>query len=251
SYADIKGNTLTLALALEADDKTDWGIFGRKFDGSYTTSHRASLASGEYTIHSDGDLKTHDIGLFAEYRPQGEKETGYYYQAIVRAGRSTNDFSTDTSYGASKFRSGRSLFGFSLGGGYAADIGRGTTADYYSHLIYTKLDGDSVAGSIEKNISLKSSESVRLMSGVQFTFNQNRKTQTYLGAALDYEFSGKVDTYINGLKADGAHLKGLSGIRELGLISKQSDTLTIDLEILGYVGKKKGLGGTLALSKKF
>lgn len=91
SHADIDGNTLAMALAFKASDKTTWGIYGQKFDGSYKTSHNVSLSSGNHTIHADGDLKTHDIGLYVEHRPNGEAASGYYYQAFISAGRRTLD----------------------------------------------------------------------------------------------------------------------------------------------------------------
>ena len=247
SHADLQGNNFALALAWEKG-KTTWGIIGQSFDGSYTTTHTASVGGAGQTIHSAGDLKQRDLGLFAEYRPD---DSGRYYQGLIKTGSSKNDFRADNANGGSRFRSDRDLFGLSLGGGFVKQTAPNRSLETYQHLIYTLLGSDQVTDSIGQDIRFDSDNSLRLLAGARWTQEQQGKASFYAGAALDYEFRGKTGATINSNRADGANLKGLTGILELGFSAKQSETLTLDGALYGYVGKKEGLAGSLTLTKRF
>ncbi len=247
SHADVKGNNLALALAWE-NGSTTWGILGQKFDGSYTTTHSADLGGATQTIHSNGDLKQHDLGLFAEYRPD---DSDRYWQGLLKAGKSQNDFRADNANGGSRFRSDRGVFGLSLGGGFVKEAAPGRSLETYQHLIYTRLGTDRITDSLGQDIRFDSDDSLRLLAGLRWTLEREGKAGFYAGAALDYEFRGKTGATIDGERADSASLQGLTGILELGFSAKQSDTLTIDGAVYGYVGKKEGITGSLTLNKKF
>ncbi len=247
SHADIQGNNFALALAWEKD-KTTYGLIGQTFDGSYTTTHQASVGGVGQTIHSAGDLKQHDIGLFAEYRPD---DSGRYWQALVKGGSSKNDFRADNAQGGSRFRSDRDVFGLSLGGGLVKQTGTGRSLETYQHLIYTRMGSDQVTDSIGQDIRFDASNSLRLLAGARWRLEREGKPSFYAGAALDYEFRGKTSATIDGNQADSADLQGLTGILELGFSAKQSETLSLDGALYGYVGKKEGLAGSLTLTKRF
>ena len=247
SHADVKGNNFALALAWENGDTT-WGLIGQRFDGSYTTTHTASVGGAAQSIRSAGDLKQSDFGLFAECRPD---DSGRYWQGLVKAGNSQNDFKADNANGGSRFRSDRSVFGLSIGGGFVKETAPNRSLETYQHLIYTRLSSDRVTDSIGQDIRFDSDDSVRLLAGARWTLECQDKSSFYAGAAVDYEFRGKTGATIDGSRADGADLQGLTGILEMGFSAKQSETLTIDGAFYGYIGKKEGIIGSLTLSKKF
>lgn len=247
SHADVQGSNLALALAWEKG-KTTWGIIGQSFEGSYTTSHTADVGGSVLTVNSAGDLKQRDAGLFARHRPD---DSGRYWQALVKGGQSKNEFKADNAHGGSRFRSDRDLFGLSLGGGFVKETAPNRSLESYQHLVYTRLGSDRVTDSIGQDIRLEASDSLRLVAGVRRTVEREGKPSFYAGAALDYEFRGKTGATIDGDKADGANLKGLSGVVEVGFSAHQSDTLTLEGALYGYAGKKEGLAGSLTLSKKF
>jgi hypothetical protein len=256
SHADVKGNNFIVALAKQTNEKMTLGLFGQKlFGGSYTTSHEALLSGGgTQTVNSAGDLDGQGFGIFAEYRPDGQKEgnIGRYYQAVIKAGNIKNDFRANN-YGSksSSFSSDKNVSGMSLGVGHVVKAGQNRTAEYYGHIIYTSVGSDSVTDSIEQQISFEKSSSTRLLAGAKLNFSfDNKKPKAYVGAALDYEFDGQSCAYVGGTKADAADLKGISGIIELGL-NNGNKTDIFDFGLQGYMGKKRGFGATLTLGKRF
>jgi outer membrane autotransporter protein len=93
----------------------------------------------------------------------------------------------------------------------------------------------------------------RIASCGRFAYAVNEYISPYIGAYWEHEFDGKQRATVNGVGIGSPSLKGDTGMGELGLTLKPSQTplLSFDLGVQGYVGKREGLTGTLRAKWEF
>jgi len=75
----------------------------------------------------------------------------------------------------------------------------------------------------------------------------------YLGVAYEYEFAGRAKAIADDEKVKVPSLRGSTGIAELGLTFEPCDDkpLTVDFGLQGYLGKRRGLTGSLQVRYVF
>jgi len=101
--------------------------------------------------------------------------------------------------------------------------------------------------------TVSAANSHRLRVGPRFTFDVSEVVSPYVGAAFEYEFSGKARATTNGLAIATPSLRGGTGIGELGLSITPcaKRPVTIDFGVQGYVGKREGVPGGLRVGYNF
>ncbi|GHV50968.1 hypothetical protein FACS1894168_2770 [Deltaproteobacteria bacterium] len=84
-------------------------------------------------------------------------------------------------------------------------------------------------------------------------YTVNEYISPYIGAAYEYEFNGDAKATTNGYSIKAPDLTGSTGIGELGLSLKPSQTLPLsfDLGVQGYVGKRESVTGSLQAKWEF
>ena len=92
-----------------------------------------------------------------------------------------------------------------------------------------------------------------LGGGFRFAYVVDELARVYVGAAYEQEFSGEAGATVYGYNVNPAKMSGSTGMGELGLYLKYSETLPlyIDLGIQGYMGKKEGVLGSLQVRYEF
>jgi outer membrane autotransporter protein len=125
--------------------------------------------------------------------------------------------------------------------------------DFYGKYFWTRQEGDSVTLSSGDPVAFADVDSQRLRLGGRLAYAANEYVSPYMGVAWEHEFDGRAQAATNGFAIDAPSLQGDSGIGELGLSLKPSQTLPLsfDLGVQGYVGKREGVTGSLQARFEF
>jgi outer membrane autotransporter protein len=117
--------------------------------------------------------------------------------------------------------------------------------ELYGKYFYTHQEGDSLTLSTGESIRFEDTDSSRARLGWRFSYAVNEYVTPYFGVAWEHEFDGKVLAYTNGFSIEAPSLRGNTGIGELGLTLRPSQTfpLYLDLGVQGYIGKRQGVSG--------
>jgi outer membrane autotransporter protein len=152
------------------------------------------------------------------------------------------DYDSDSAY-----------YGIHAGLGYIWNINDKAALDFYGKYFWTRQGSDSVRLSSGDPVSFKDIDSHRLQGGARFTCAVNEYVTPYVGAAYEHELDGKARASTYGYSIDSPKLTGGTGIGELGLNLKPSQTppLSCDLGVQGYVGKREGVTGSLQIKWEF
>ena len=245
SHVDSNNWNVAVAVGSKRELKKgslEWGVFGE-------------YGKSNYTLHSDagrGDGDSHYAGggLMAKWTNKHD----VYTEASVRLGR-LNDTASNllrdaagNSYG---YDVHANYFGAHVGIGKIIHYKGGKSLDVYGKYFYTKRDGvDFTSGG--NNYSLDSVASSILRVGARYG-TTDKKWNWYGGLAYEYEFDGKSEGTVDGVRIRAASVKGGSVRGEIGL--RMSATKTnpwqTDISIYGYGGKHRGFGGSVNVAYMF
>ncbi|MDR2925325.1 MAG: autotransporter outer membrane beta-barrel domain-containing protein, partial [Azoarcus sp.] len=102
-------------------------------------------------------------------------------------------------------------------------------------------------------VRFNSADSNRLRVGTRFVYAVNEYASPYIGAAYEHEYDGKARASTYGYSIDAPSLRGDTGIGEIGLTLKPSQTLPLsfDLGVQGYTGVREGVTGSLQIRYEF
>jgi outer membrane autotransporter protein len=179
-----------------------------------------------------------------------------YLDTSVRAGQSKTDFSSNdllnNAGNGTEYELSSVYYGAHLGIGYDLAITEKLSWDLSSRFIWTRQESGSVSINGSR-VNFKAADSKRWRAGSRFSYKANDYVRPYIGAYYDYEFDGIAKATVGRQKIPGPKLKGATGMGELGLSIKPSQTspLTIDLAAQGYTGKREGLTGSLQINFQF
>ena len=100
---------------------------------------------------------------------------------------------------------------------------------------------------------MDSMDSHRTNLGVRLNYSPDPRYTAYAGAAWEYEFNGKADGTVLGMRMDEADLGGSTGIFQVGVDLKPSaaSPWTFNLGVNGYVGEREGVSGQLKANYSF
>ena len=222
---------------------TEYGAFFEYGTASYTT----------FNGNERGDGSTHYTGggLLGKW----QQNDGFYVEGSLRVGSVHDDannllrnnlgvpysYDTDATY-----------WGAHLGVGKEFIVNNTDTLDVYAKYFYNHRGSVSFDAGGRYDLDGVNSNILRI--GTRYTVKKNEKFNYYGGLAVEHEFSGNATgTYIApggaiGLGLRGADISGTSVRGELGAIFQPDDKtpLTLDLNLTGFAGKKRGLSGGLS-----
>lgn len=247
SHVDVTGANAVVGLS------HDVSIFSAEFvlasfleygTGSYNTHN--SFVSGQ--LKGSGD--TEYFGLGALGRWVGRNNT--YIDGSVRVGKVSTDFKADLYADGqnAKYDYNSMYYGGHFGVGYLYDATDDMQVDLYAKYLATAQQGKKVTISSGEKLRFKESISSRARAGLRANFFTVETVRPYVGAAYEYEFSGKANASAYHMKWDAPSLKGASGIGEAGLTwVRGSWAFTLGAE--GYVGQRRGVTGNLQIGYEF
>jgi autotransporter-associated beta strand protein len=208
-----------------------------------------------YTVNGEDDLHYYGLGALARW----DSEEGYYADGSIRFGRIQNEFSSKDfidAYGNQSlvdYETKSLYYGLHVGGGYVWSINDAHSVDFYSRVLWTHVNGDTVKlttnGQQGETLKFSAANSTRFKLGARYLWSPSASIKPYAGLAWEYEFSGKADVSANGNKIDAASIKGSSAVGEIGVaIHPEESAWSFDLGLTGYAGKRKGGNGFAKVS---
>lgn len=205
--------------------------------------------------YGDGNYRTYDAGLYGHgdlrYRGVGllgrfTNPDKVFVEGSVRTGRVDNkarnvlrdgagngyDYDTDSRYTA-----------FHLGAGRTVDLNSRDSLEWYGRYFYTHVNGDDFEAGGQYHLDSVDSSLLRLGARWQ---RKSGKDAWYAGAAYEYEFDGEATGTADGRPIRSASLQGSSARLEAGMLWNR-DNWTIQTGVHGYLGKHRGVGGSVDL----
>ncbi len=127
----------------------------------------------------------------------------------------------------------------------------GRSLDVYGKFFVTRRDGASFDAGGRYDLDAVTSRVLR--AGARYTGTSGTKWNWYGGLAVEHEFGGEACGRADGARIRPADLKGTSLFAELGLRTEPTDTSPwrLDIGITGHAGKRKGIGGSVAVGYLF
>ena len=182
------------------------------------------------------------VGIIAKQ----SREDGVYYEGTARIGRAKTDFysnslklndkNIDTFY---EFSS--PVYAGHVKLGKVVKLDQRNSSDIYGIYSFSHQDRNNIRLVNGENYKFGSIDSNRLKFGCRITtkFNDGK---IYFGIAYQYETSAQIKARYSEEVISIADGKGGSGILELGykLSANRDNTLNIDLNAMGFVGRQKG-----------
>jgi outer membrane autotransporter protein len=230
------------------------GAFFEYGNGSYDTHNSFSNAA---SVHGKGDTYYLGGGILGRMDFQDTGPGHVYVETSARAGSTHNDYDNsdlrDSQGRRASYDSSSAYYGAHLGSGYIWNLTDKASLDIYGKYFWTRQSGDSVTLSTGESVRFRDADSHRLRLGSRLGYNLNEHVTPYIGAAFEHEFDGRVRATTNGNRIAAPDLKGCTGIGELGISLKPSQTLPLffDLGVQGYVGKREGVTGSLNIKWEF
>jgi outer membrane autotransporter protein len=257
SHVDMSSISLMAGLAFGTDlapgHLTLAGFF-EYGNGSYDTYNSFSNAA---SVHGDGDIYHIGGGVLGRMDFLDTGPGHFYVEASGRAGGVHNEYTNgdlrDSQNRRAEYDTSSTYYGLHLGVGYLWNINEKASLDLYGKYFWTRQEGDSVTLSTGDPVKFDDVDSHRLRGGARFAYAVNEHVSPYVGAAWEHEFDGRARATTNGFDIDAPSLRGDTGMGELGLTLKPSQTLPLsfDLGVQGYTGKREGVTGSLQLRYNF
>lgn len=237
------------------------GPFFEFGNGSYNTYNSFSR-SGD--VNGDGDLHYAGGGLLARLDLNGPAggelaRDAFYLEASGRAGGLKNDYANDDlrdplTGSRADYSTDSVYYSVHAGAGYIRRISAQATLETYGKFFWTRQSGEKVTLDNGDPIDFQSVTSERLRLGGRGTLAlRNKPVSLYAGLAWEHEFQGVSRATTYGYDIKEPSLRGDTGIGELGLNLQPTGELPlfVDLGVQGYLGKRRGVSGTLSLKWEF
>ena len=253
-YGNMGGSSLTQETSSHVNTHT-WNAilaFGHKNVQKLTTTEYGAFVEhgrGNYsTINGNerGDGSTHYTG--GGVLGKWQKNDGFYVEGSLRAGRIHDDADNvlrDAAGNPYSYETDATYWGAHIGVGKEIRLTPTGTLDVYARYFYNRRG--SVSFDAGGHYDLDAVNSSILWLGTRYTVKQNDNCKFYGGIAVEHEFDGKAGGCADGLAIRGADTSGTSVRGELGVNFKptKQSPVTLDLNISGFAGKKRGFTGGL------
>jgi hypothetical protein len=220
------------------------GLFVESGWGSYKTFNNFSDVAD---IRADGHGNYMGGGILARL----DRSSGSYVEGSLHAGHLNTTYGSNDflhAYGErASYETGSAYYSAHLGIGKIKKLSDETSLDLYGKYFWTHLPSRS-ADVLGDHFDFDSTSSNRLRLGARWTRSDKAyRGETYFGVAVEREFSGTQDGTTAGFDMLAPSLKGTSGLLEVGWrsILSKDHTFGSDIGILGHIGKRRGIGGSL------
>ena len=237
SYVDVNGYNFNFGFAKEVKNKSGKLLIGPLFEygrGNYE-SHLDDGTKGE------GYTQNWGLGVMAKQ----ENDNGVYYEASLRAGRITSDYSSANILpGAGivcSYDTSTTYTGAHFGIGKVQKLGKANALEYYGKFFINRQGGDSVTLSTGETYDFSSVTSKRSRLGLRYIYGTSSVRSLYVGLAWQYEFDGSATASYRGFETPSPSVKGSSVMAELGIrIAPKASPVSFDLGVSAWGGKQEG-----------
>jgi hypothetical protein len=248
SHVDVDSFNLLLGVSYRFESSSadiTLGAFFEYGNGNYDTYN--SFPDRDY--RGDGDVGYAGGGVLTRIEFAKSDAGSTYADLSVRFGRSANDFTLENN--GPKYDFDSNYFGLNVGLGHVFNITATTSLDIYAKYLWTHQKGKDVRINTGTVIRFDDVNSHRIRAGLRVAFQATDFIKPYIGAAYEYEADGRAHAMIGNAIIQSPELKGSTGIGELGLSVNIGSAVNLDFGVQGYVGKRKGVTGTVVLNLEF
>jgi hypothetical protein len=252
SYVNVKSFSLMIGASylIEAAPTTDVtvGLFFEYGKGSYD-SHNSFSGYGD--VEANGDTNYAGGGLLVRI-DFAKSPSGYNYVDVsARYGRVANEFSSNDFVEPIHYDFNANYLGVNAGIGHVFNFSDTVTLDIYGKYLWTRQEGKTVKISESQTAIFDPVSSQRIRLGGRASLSTYSFIKPYFGAAFEYEFGGDAKSTISGQAIEAPSLKGSTGMGELGITIDTGTVVNLDLGVQGYLGKRRGIAGSVVIDLKF
>ncbi|MDR1035871.1 MAG: hypothetical protein LBT40_04700 [Deltaproteobacteria bacterium] len=225
--ADVSAGRLTVAAFFESGDVDHDPFNDFAGPGSVRGTCNAEHVGGLLLVRLD--LAKSDAGFTCA-------------DASFRAGRASVAF-RNVEFGSEYSYDLKSNYsGFHVGVGHVFNVTDSTSIDFCGNWLFTRQGGNEHVACGER-IRFDDVSSRRLRAGIRLTAAIPGTVKPFFGVGCEHELDGRARARIRDLPADVPELKGGSGIGEIGLSVAATDSLTLDIGVLGSAGTRPASAG--------
>lgn len=219
----------------------EYGAFFEYGRGNYTTHNGDQRGDGS-TYYTGG-------GLLAKW----QKKDGIYVEGSLRAGNVHDDAKNvlrDAMGNPYSYETDAPYWGVHVGVGKVIQLNESSELDVYGKFFHNHRNSVSFDAGGHYDLDAVNSDVLRL--GTRYVMKRE-KWNFYGGLAYEQEFSGKAEGTADGMAIRGADTSGGSLRAELGAVlnPKKDGPITLDFNLSGFAGKKRGLTGGVAVTFNF
>lgn len=238
----VKTHTWNAILALGRKNEkklssTEYGAFFEYGKGNYSTFNGAERGDG--STHYTGG------GILGKW----QKNNGFYVEGSLRVGSINDDAHnvlrdiTGTPY---SYETDATYWGAHVGAGREIKVNKTDALDLYAKYFYNRRG--SVSFDAGGHYDLDAVESSVLRVGTRYTVKRSDNINYYGGLAVEHEFCGRASGFADGVAIRGADISGTSVRGEIGAIFRpgKKSNVTLDLNLSGFAGQKRGFTGGLS-----
>ena len=244
SHIDVRTWNAILALGTKNEKETgttNWGAFFEYGTGNYTTHDGADRGDGS-TTYTGG-------GLLAKWRAK----SGFYVEGSARAGNLRGDSRNVLRDGARVPYTcdiDSPYMGAHIGIGRTLEMKDGNLLDVYGKYLYNRRESFSFDAGGHYDIDDLTSQILRV--GARYIMKRE-SWNFYGGLAYEHELDGKATGKANGLDIRGVDMSGGSLRIELGAAMQpdKNSPWSLDFNVTGYAGKKRGVMGGISVGFAF
>ncbi|WP_027405847.1 autotransporter outer membrane beta-barrel domain-containing protein [Anaerovibrio sp. RM50] len=212
----------------------EYGAFLEYGTGSYTTFN------GQY--RGDGSSRYSGGGVLGKW----QHKDGMYVEGSLRGGRihsDANNLLRDGLGNGYSYTTDAPYWGIHLGVGKEIQVNKTDTLDVYAKYFFNRRGDVSFDAGGHYELDAVSSNVLRV--GTRYTVKKNKNFNYYGGLAVEHEFSGVANGTADGMAIRSADISGTSLRWEIGATFQPDDKtpMTLDLNLTGFAGQKRGLAG--------
>ena len=221
---------------------TEYGAFFEYGTGNYSTFNGDERGDGS-TRYTGG-------GILGKW----QKNNGFYVEGSLRVGSIHDDATNllrDMDRNPYSYNTDATYWGAHVGIGKEIQLNETAVLDLYSKYFYNRRG--SVSFEAGGHYDLDAVESSVLRIGTRYTLKKNDNFKFYGGLAVEHEFCGRAAGLADGVAIRGADIGGTSVRGEIGATFRpgEKSNVTLDLNLSGFAGKKRGLFGGVAVAWHF
>lgn len=248
SYVDTRYFDMMVGIA-KSDESQSGSIFtkGLFFETGWGSYQTFNDLSGGREVWGDGHGHYMGGGLLARV----DRPSGTYLEGSFHVGHLNTTYGSDDFIGSDGERvtydTGSTYYGAHIGIGKIKKISDVTSLDLYGKYFWSHMPSRS-ATILGEEFNFDSMSSNRLRLGARWLqADEDHNGQTYIGVAVEHEFSGSQDGTAAGLNMAAPSMKGTSGLVEVGWSSSlnKKHTFGTDVRLTGHFGERRGIGGAL------
>jgi len=259
SHVDVDGFSGLVGIAAHKNFE-NLSIMGGGFFEFGNAHHKSYNSTDSGDVNGKGKAHYYGLGLLSRLELTDTVMKGLYLEGSLRYGWLYNDWHTDDMIDFStgkraEYDVSHHYYGAHLGIGYIKQAGDSIAFDVYGKLLWSHLNSaDTTIADDRYRFDAINSWRGRVGTRVDFTLTST--VGLYAGVAFEHEFlgEGKAKILVSTMSYDlpSPSTRGNSVVIESGvMLNNLLEGLNLGVGVTGYLGKRRGINGSLKVQYVF